>query len=99
LAGVLTMIHEETVRGTLPELAERFRGGARGEVTLVIEGASAAQPTAADAASTEAHVRERARQLLDAGHSPREVADQLRAETGAPRRALYALALEVRGRA
>jgi 16S rRNA (cytidine1402-2'-O)-methyltransferase len=38
VARELTKIHEELVRGTLAELAERFAGGARGEVTLVVEG-------------------------------------------------------------
>ena len=39
VARELTKLHEEVVRGTLPELAERFEAGARGEITLVIEGA------------------------------------------------------------
>lgn len=38
VARELTKVHEEVVRGTLEELAERFREGARGEITLVIEG-------------------------------------------------------------
>ncbi len=40
VARELTKLHEEAVRGTLPELAERFRAGTRGEVTLVIAGAA-----------------------------------------------------------
>ena len=40
LARELTKLHEEIARGTLPELAESSRAGLRGEVTLVIEGAS-----------------------------------------------------------
>ena len=39
VARELTKIHEEVARGTLEELAERFADGARGEITLVIEGA------------------------------------------------------------
>ena len=35
----LTKTHEEIGRGTLAELAERFSGEVRGEVTLVVEGA------------------------------------------------------------
>lgn len=34
----LTKIHEEAVRDTLPALAEHFREGAKGEITVVIEG-------------------------------------------------------------
>ncbi len=39
VARELTKLHEEVVRGTLDALAERFREGSRGEITLVIEGA------------------------------------------------------------
>lgn len=39
VARELTKMHEEIVRGTLEELAERFGEGVRGEVTIVIEGA------------------------------------------------------------
>ncbi len=42
VARELTKLHEEIVRGELVELAERFAEGTRGEVTLVIEGASKA---------------------------------------------------------
>jgi 16S rRNA (cytidine1402-2'-O)-methyltransferase len=93
VARELTKLHEEAARGTLAELAARFADGARGEITLVIEGASAA---ASDPPS-EAELRERVAALLAKGLSPRDVADVLRAETRAPRRALYALALAVKG--
>jgi 16S rRNA (cytidine1402-2'-O)-methyltransferase len=39
VARELTKLHEEVVRGTLEELADRFRDGSRGEITVVIEGA------------------------------------------------------------
>jgi 16S rRNA (cytidine1402-2'-O)-methyltransferase len=93
LARELTKLHEEAARGTLGELAARFADGARGEVTLVVEGASeAAEPATEDA------LRERVRALLAAGLSARDLASQLARETGAPRRALYAIALEESGR-
>jgi len=92
VARELTKLHEEAARGTLAELAARFAGGARGEITLVVEGASAAAAPLAESA-----LRERAAALLAKGLSPRDVADVLRAETHAPRRELYALALEMRG--
>jgi 16S rRNA (cytidine1402-2'-O)-methyltransferase len=38
VARELTKLHEEIVRGELAELADRFREGTRGEITLVIEG-------------------------------------------------------------
>jgi 16S rRNA (cytidine1402-2'-O)-methyltransferase len=37
----LTKVHEETVRGTLPELAEYYsKGTVKGEIVIVIEGAA-----------------------------------------------------------
>lgn len=38
VARELTKIHEEIARGPLSDLAARFAGGARGEVTVVVEG-------------------------------------------------------------
>ena len=37
----LTKLHEEVVRGSAAELAERFADGARGEICVVVEGAAA----------------------------------------------------------
>jgi 16S rRNA (cytidine1402-2'-O)-methyltransferase len=92
VARELTKLHEELARGTLAELAKRFAGGARGEVTVVVEGAPEAPVADADA------LRERVRAALAAGLSARDLAVRLANETGAPRRALYALALEESGR-
>ena len=49
VARELTKVHEEALRGTLPELARRFRerGTVRGEITVVVEGAAAGAPEAA----------------------------------------------------
>jgi 16S rRNA (cytidine1402-2'-O)-methyltransferase len=47
VARELTKVHEEIARGLLSALATRFAGGARGEVTIVVEGAemgAAAEP-------------------------------------------------------
>ena len=39
----LTKVHEETVRGSLPELAAYFsKGRVKGEIVLVVEGAGRA---------------------------------------------------------
>jgi 16S rRNA (cytidine1402-2'-O)-methyltransferase len=93
VARELTKLHEEIVRGTLAELAARFAAGARGEVTVVVEGA-----TPVPAPEPGAALRERVRERLAAGLSPRDVATELARETGARRRDVYALALEESGR-
>ena len=95
VARELTKLHEEVVRGKLGELAARFADGARGEVTVVVEGAAVAtgpEPLA------EETLRARVREALAAGLSARDLATQLARETGLPRRTLYALALEESGR-
>ncbi len=86
LARELTKIYEELVRGTLGELARRYAEVApRGEVTLVVEGAT----SPVDEIDIEAEVRRR----LDAGESPKEIAAALALATGKPRRQIYQLVL------
>jgi 16S rRNA (cytidine1402-2'-O)-methyltransferase len=95
VARELTKLHEEVARGTLPELARRFAGGARGEVTLVVEGAPpprAAEPPAPAELDAELEAR------LARGESLREIASAL-ARPGLPRRTVYARAAALqRGR-
>lgn len=97
VARELTKLHEELARGRLCELAARFAGGARGEVTLVVEGAQgdAARPAAASAALADLDAEIRAR--LARGESVREIAAALAAASGRPRKELYARALALRG--
>lgn len=90
VARELTKLHEELARGTLGELAERYRDGARGEVTIVVAGAGA---EAVDApAPAPLDLEARIAELSAAGHSTRDIAALLARETGLPRRHLYALA-------
>ena len=51
VARELTKLHEEIVRGSLDELAQRFSAGARGEMVLLISGANENEAQAS--ASTE----------------------------------------------
>jgi 16S rRNA (cytidine1402-2'-O)-methyltransferase len=84
VARELTELHEELAHGTLDELAERFAEGARGEVTLVIEGA----PGRAAAPASElvdAAIRARAA----AGGSASDIARDVARATGVPRSAVY----------
>jgi len=92
VARELTKIHEELVRGTLKELTARFGENApRGEVTIVVEGASA---TAAEqpAVDVEAEVK---RRLAD-GESPKEIAAALAITSGKPKRQIYQLAVALK---
>ena len=79
----LTKLHEEIVRGTAAELAERYSGeDPRGEIVLVIGGAPARaglDPGAVDAV----------RRLVEAGARAKTAAAVVSELTGAPANALY----------
>ncbi len=86
LARELTKLHEEIVRGTLADLALRFEGEVRGEVTLVISGAPAAQATVADSEDVDLELRRR----VAAGEPPTEIARSVARERGLKRGEVYA---------
>jgi 16S rRNA (cytidine1402-2'-O)-methyltransferase len=91
VARELTKLHEELIRGTLYELAQRFAEAApRGEVTIVVEGAQAAAEEAA--IDVEAEVRRR----LASGEGAKEIAAALALSTGKPRRQIYQLAVALK---
>ena len=91
LSRELTKVYEEHVRGTLAELAARYADTApRGECTLVVEGANAAD------ADEEIDVEAALRELLREGLGPKDAAARLVVTTGKPRRQLYQLALSLK---
>jgi len=89
VARELTKLYEEVVRGTLPDLAERYaaNGPPRGEVVVVVG-------PPADQAPPEGEDLDRLlRAALAAGASVKDAAAKVAAETGHPRRTVYARAL------
>jgi 16S rRNA (cytidine1402-2'-O)-methyltransferase len=86
----LTKLHEEVVRGSASELADRFAEGARGEITLVIAGATAESEPAEEA---DEALDRRIAALLAEGLSARDVVKTLQGESGLPKQALYARVL------
>jgi 16S rRNA (cytidine1402-2'-O)-methyltransferase len=93
----LTKLHEETVRGSLGELAEAARDGEltlRGEFVIVVGEASGGTSTSADSAAAEdaalvAAIGEVER-LVGEGVARGEAARRVSASTGIARRRLYA---------
>jgi 16S rRNA (cytidine1402-2'-O)-methyltransferase len=89
LGRELTKLHEEHVRGTLAELAQKYAEVApRGECTLVVEGS-----TTDDVA--EIDIEAELTRLLAEGLGPKDAAARLVVVTGKPRRQLYQLALSL----
>ena len=79
----LTKIHEEVVRGTAAELAQRYAGEEpRGEIVLVLGPAPAVDP------GLEAPL-DALRRLIDAGAKPRPAAQVVSELTGVAANALY----------
>lgn len=87
VARELTKTHEQFVRDTLGALAARYRDDRPlGEITIVVAGAPAVEQPWSDE-----EIIEEGRQLLSAGTSARDAADQLTALAHRPRREIYAL--------
>lgn len=89
LCRELSKLHEEVAVDSAAALARRFAAPARGEVTLVVDGAPA--PAARDDAALEAGLR----LMLDAGLGPRAAAAAVTALGVAPRNAAYRLATRI----
>lgn len=86
LCRELTKLHEEVIRTTLGEAAERYREGEpRGEFVLVVEGA----PAPEEGEYTLADGLERVAELRAAGASLKDAAKQAAAEMGLSKKELY----------
>ena len=86
----LTKLHEETVRGTLSELAARYESDApRGECVLCVHCRAAEH--AANTPDLEALLRS----LLSSGLSVRDAAAEAAKTCGVPKKEAYAKALEI----
>jgi 16S rRNA (cytidine1402-2'-O)-methyltransferase len=80
----LTKLHEEVVRGSAAELAERYQSEPpRGEVVLVVGGAPASSTV------DMAPALDALRRLVEAGAKPRPAATVVAELTGLPANALY----------
>jgi 16S rRNA (cytidine1402-2'-O)-methyltransferase len=89
VARELTKLHEEIWRGPVSEAREHFTGEVRGEITLVIAGASAPRPW------NEERVRNQVLRLMNRGLSHREAAKQASQASGWSRRDIYQLTTDI----
>jgi 16S rRNA (cytidine1402-2'-O)-methyltransferase len=85
----LTKLHEEIVRGTAADVAERFAEGARGEICIVVAGAG---ERASDLPSGVAQVIA----LVAAGTKLKDACAEVAEATGLSKRELYEAALRSR---
>lgn len=89
VARELTKLHEQLARGPLDELARQFKDGARGEVVLVVEGAS-------DNAAPEETIDEAITRLLGEGEKLTAIARSVAATHSQPRQDVYQRAMAIR---
>ncbi len=90
VARELTKVHEEFFRGTLEEAVRYYeQSPPRGEVTLVVEGASPASSEEDPEDVDEEAIRALARSALDRGLRPSQVARDVARRLHAPRNAVY----------
>jgi 16S rRNA (cytidine1402-2'-O)-methyltransferase len=85
----LTKLHEEIARGALSELAERFAGGALGEITLVISARDPIDDEGEEVSDDEI------RAWLEDGLGTKEAADRLAARERVPRKEAYRKVLRI----
>jgi 16S rRNA (cytidine1402-2'-O)-methyltransferase len=91
VARELTKLHEEVAHGSLQELAERFDGTVRGEVTLVVEGAGReARPASVEELDSEILTG------FDAHESSKQLSMRLAKQSGLARKVVYGRILELR---
>ena len=88
VAREMTKLHEEYVRGALPELADWASRPPKGEVVIVVEGA----PPVDEA--DDARVRAAVAEAVGRGASTRDAAAEVARLLGVSRRRAYRLALE-----
>jgi 16S rRNA (cytidine1402-2'-O)-methyltransferase len=89
VARELTKMHETVVRATLDELAKEFADGARGEVTVVVAGASKQDP-----ANDPAAIVSRLRAHIEQGTSKRDAIALVAEELDVPKKVVYQIALD-----
>jgi 16S rRNA (cytidine1402-2'-O)-methyltransferase len=85
LCRELTKIHEEVVNSTLGELALRFSGETRGEITLVVAGRERESEK-----EVPLDLDQTILTYLNQGMTPRDVARTIARECALPRKAIYA---------
>lgn len=83
----LTKVHEEVIRGTAADLAQRITAPLKGEVAVVVA------PPPQAAAPDEQALAQAIAPMIDAGMSPARAADVVAALGAAPRNAAYRAAL------
>ena len=102
VARELTKFHEETVRGSLAELGQRFSGTVRGEIVLMIAGAGADESTptvaSSDAETLPNELIKRVRELEKDGLDSKTALKRAARELGLKRAEAYRIIVAQKNR-
>ena len=89
----LTKTHEEVLRGELGELAKWAQGEVRGEITVVVDGASSQDVRDAAGLASEEDVVLAVGEAMAGGLSRKDAAAQVAAAAGLSKRSVYEMSL------
>ena len=92
-----TNLFEEVFRGTVSEAITHFQGKVKGEIVLVVEGASA-DIEIEEPISVDERLEARLAELMESGLSERDAVKQCTAEFKLPKRIVYGKALAMKTR-
>jgi 16S rRNA (cytidine1402-2'-O)-methyltransferase len=89
----LTKVHEEVIRGPLSDLHAWAAGEVRGEITVVVDGASSDDVRAAAGLTTDEQIAAAVNEVIAQGVSRKDAVAQVASEAGLPKRRVYDVSL------
>jgi 16S rRNA (cytidine1402-2'-O)-methyltransferase len=89
----LTKVHEEVIRGPLLDLHAWAAGEVRGEITVVVDGASSEDVRAAAGLTTDEQIAAAVNEAMAQGSSRKDAVAQIAGEAGLPKRRVYDVSL------
>lgn len=92
----LTKVHEEVIRGPLADLHAWAGGEVRGEITVVVEGASGDDRRSAAGLTTDEQIAAAVTASMAQGMSRKDAVAQVAGEAGLPKRRVYDASLRVK---
>ena len=92
----LTKVHEEVIRGPLSQLHAWAGGDVRGEITVVVDGASSEDRRSAVGLTTDEQIAAAVAASMAQGQSRKDAVAQVAVEAGLPKRRVYDASLRVK---
>jgi 16S rRNA (cytidine1402-2'-O)-methyltransferase len=89
----LTKVHEEVIRGPLSDLHAWAAGEVRGEITVVVDGASTEDARAAAGLATDEQIAAAVGEAMAEGLSRKDAVAQVASSAGLPKRRVYDVSL------